>query len=126
MLLAAKQVRIPGVFVVRAKRFDETDRRQRALAHVTQEDLFILKGRAGSGRRGIERPVRVEGRIFGIVPEGLMMVLKKRVGVAMDGVAPTAGVPLPAYSRIVEAIAYCWHVICLGWIDIIDRCHELG
>src|SRR5258708_24067903 len=97
VLLAAREICVAGMFVIGTKRLDEANRRESAVRQVVEERLFVLQVRGGASGRGIQRAVRIEWRVLGIISEGLMMELKERIRISIDGVAPATRIPSPAH-----------------------------
>src|SRR6266545_2639913 len=81
VLLTSQQVRITHVFVVSTDWLDEGHGRQVACPQRSKELLNVLQVLSSGGR-----PFRVRGEVV----ERLMMKLKERIGVARNGVIPTA------------------------------------
>ena len=123
MLLAPQQTGVAGMFVVRPEWLDKRDGRQSAPSDLAKEGRFVLQMRPRTRCGWVERPVRVERRVLGVIAERLMMVLEQRISMAVDRVTPPARIPFPAHSRIVETVANRGQVPGLGRIDVVDWGH---
>src|SRR5579883_376774 len=121
------------MLIVRPKELDEGDRRKSAVADVQVQVRLVLH--VGGGVR--VAAIRLGGiEWFGFlkVREGLVMPLEQRVnGVGSDAaevewialgtvqrVAPTAGVPLPGNTRIVEKVADVLHIFSAAGFNIVE------
>src|SRR4029077_5385627 len=108
------------MLIIRAERLDEADCRKGAFGEVREKRCLILKMCASSCRCRIKSTVRVEWSVFGVICEWLVVVLKERIRLAGQSVAPTARVPFPAHTSIVQAIPDRRRVFGPGGVNIVD------
>ena len=95
MLLTFREGSITRVFVIFAKRFDIGDGRE-IVSRQGREEIFLVLEVRRFGGRTIS--------IIGIEGEGLVMILKERIGVASESIVPASGVPGPGDIFAAEAI----------------------
>ena len=76
------------------------------------------------GLRIVGRRRSLEGSIFCIVGEGLVMELEKLLtcsAIVGQGVIPPSGIPSPVDPSFLEPVSESWHVARLGRIAIVDQ-----
>ena len=124
-LLAGQDGGIARMLVELAGELDERDVRQLAGRQVDVELRLVLQLRGGADVLGIQRPVVVEGGIFGEVGERLVVELKQLARLARHGIVPAAGVPAPGNARRIQPIADGRDVAGLLGIDVVDGVQQL-